>query len=43
VIDDTAALCEAIHEDYLDPSAETLLSGALGLQRVALREQRQSA
>jgi uncharacterized alpha-E superfamily protein len=43
VIDDTAALCEAIHEDYLDPSAETLLSGALGLQRVELREQRQSA
>jgi uncharacterized alpha-E superfamily protein len=28
IVDDTAALCEAIHADYLDPPAEDLLRGA---------------
>ncbi len=35
VIDETALLCSAIHDDYLDPSPETLLRGASALRRVA--------
>jgi uncharacterized alpha-E superfamily protein len=35
VVDDTAALCEAIHADYLGPSAEDLLRGARRMRTVA--------
>ena len=34
IVDDTAALCEAIHADYLDPPAEELLRGARRLRVV---------
>jgi len=35
VVDDTAALCDAIHGDYLDPPVATLLRGARQLRVVA--------
>ena len=35
IVDDTAALCEAIHADYLDPPAEDLLRGARRMRVVA--------
>ena len=37
VVDDTAALCDAIHADYLDPPAEDLLRGARRMRSVARR------
>jgi uncharacterized alpha-E superfamily protein len=35
VVDDTAALCDAIHNDYLGPSADDLLRGARRMRSVA--------
>jgi hypothetical protein len=35
VVDDTASLCEAIHADYLGPSAEDLLHAARRIRSVA--------
>lgn len=34
IVDDTAALCDAIHADYLDPPAEDLLRGARSMRVV---------
>ena len=35
IVDDTAGLCEAIHADYLGPSAEDLLRAARRMRSVA--------
>jgi uncharacterized alpha-E superfamily protein len=43
VVDDTAALCEAIHTDYLAPSAEDLLIGARRMRSVGPEPVAQSA
>jgi uncharacterized alpha-E superfamily protein len=38
VVDDTAALCQAIHQDYLGPNAEDLLRSARRMRSVLLAE-----
>jgi uncharacterized alpha-E superfamily protein len=43
VVDDTAALCDAIHNDYLGPSADDLLRGARRMRSVATEPVARSA
>ncbi len=42
VVDDTAGLCEAIHADYLGPSADDLLLGARRMRSVPTQTQSQT-
>ena len=43
IVDDTSGLCDAIHADYLGPTAEDLMRGARRMRSVAVEPVAQTA